>query len=254
MVDKLGVPMVRMDISEEYHAEVAAKVLKLWKKRRLPILINVLCAPCKLVNREVFKIARTNDVKAVIFGGNDYEAFQFGAGFTAPGKKSHKHSFVTQLRKLMRIGVKGTSLLAKCPELIPLLPIVFKASVLYLSPHTVYLRLRYPDILRADYFSHEKYSEDECIRVITEQLGWELPEGCNSYWKADCSLAETKNLLFAEDVGATYLECYLSNMIRAGVITREEALNRLETEGKVSQERLAHAAEVLGIGVESLGQ
>lgn len=78
------------------------------------------------------------------------------------------------------------------------------------------------------------------------------PPGCNSYWRADCSMAEVKSSMFRQMVGVSYMETYLSNMVRSGHITRGEALARLRNEGKTSQRRLEHVAQVLRVPVDFL--
>ena len=49
----------------------------------------------------------------------------------------------------------------------------------------------------------------------------------------------------------TYVDAYLSNMIRAGILTRDEALRRVEVEGKISRERMKEACDTLDIPIES---
>ena len=176
-VSKLDVPLVRMNISHKFHQKYARRILFLYKRTRLPELVNLLCVPCKYVTIESFKIARRFGVKSIIYGGTKYEVFQFGPGHAPARPGKHKHSFGSALIRSLLILKRGITLLAKCPGLIPLMPAGFKASVLYINPHTPYLRLRYPDILRCDYFHHAKYDEDECIKVITSELDWQLPPG-----------------------------------------------------------------------------
>ena len=78
-------------------------------------------------------------------------------------------------------------------------------------------------------------------------MGWELPPGCNSYWKADCDFAEIKNIMFKKTAGVTYADALFSNMVRLGYISREEAIARDETEGKTSEVRLKRALNTLGL-------
>ena len=247
-VNLLDVPLVNMKISQEFHRQYARKVLLLWKKTPRPELINLLCAPCKYVNAQVFRIARRYGIKSIVFGGNKYETFQLGAASFSSKPGHHVHSFTSQARRGFLVLKRGISFLMKHPHCVPLIPVGFKASVLYINPHTPYLRLHYSDIVRIDYFRHTKYDESECNSVIISELGWCLPPGCNSYWRADCSMAELKNLLFQRTVGLSYMDAYLSNFLRSGEITRDEALSRLETEGRTSQYRLEHAIRVLGVG------
>lgn len=249
-VSLLDVPLVQIDISQQFHSDFARKIILMFKKKPLPELVHLLCAPCKYVNKEVFRIARQHDIKAIVFGGSKAETFQFGA--TTIPKKLGKHElyFTAQAKKGLSAMKRGALLLARNPLLFRYLPTGFK-SILSLNPHSAYLRMRYPDVLRVDYFFHEEYVEAECERVITQELGWRLPPGCNSYWRADCSMAEVKNLLFSRLVGATYMDAYLSNKIRFGEISREEALDRLKKEGRVSEHRLRHVAEVLGLPLDA---
>ena len=247
VVKRLGVPLVTMEIPREFHRDYARKAYRVWEKTRWPEIINLMCAPCKYVNAEVFRIARANNIRAIMYGGSRYEGFQLGVRKGESKSRRHPHSFLSQCILSLSMLKQGIQRLAACPSLIPLLPAGFKAAVLYLNPHTPYLRMRYRDIVRYDYFINAPYDEAECISVITSELGWELPPGCHSYWRADCSLTELKNLLMREAVGATYMDAYLSNMVRAGEITRDEALARLATEGRISEHRLARAADVLDI-------
>ncbi len=252
LVGILNVPLVRINLSHEFHRRYAVRMMRLWKNRPSVSVANLVCAPCKYLNRETFKIARKNDIKSIIYGGNYYEEFQFGGSAVEYNPGRHMTSFLSQAKKMFFIAIRGASLLARHPSLLLRLPTAFKASILYLNPHTPYLRIRYPDILRIDYFLHVKYNEEECVKVITSELGWQLPRGCNCYWRADCSMAEVKNLMFDECTGTDYFECYLSNMIRSGDITRQEALHRLQTEGKVSTQRLYHAAKVMDLSLDFL--
>lgn len=247
IITHLDVPLVRMNISRKFHQQYSRKVLLLWKKIPCPELINLLCAPCKYLNGQVFKIARDYNIKSIVFGGNKYETFQLGAASFTTRHGKHVHSFGSQVRRALLILKRGITFLLNHPGCIPLIPVGFKASILYINPHTPYLRIRYPDIMRIDYFHHTEYNETECTKVVTSEMDWRLPPGCNSYWRADCSMAELKNLLFHQTVGVSYLDAYLSNMVRLGIITRDQALKRLETEGKVSQDRLAQALDSLGL-------
>ena len=85
MVEKLDVPIEEIKISTEFHQKIAREMIILWKKQPHPLITNLICAPCKLVNREVFKIARKNNIHAIVFGGNPCEAFQFGSATVNTG-------------------------------------------------------------------------------------------------------------------------------------------------------------------------
>lgn len=248
----LGVPLVEMRISQEGHRHYARQVLDLWRRKPSPALINLLCVPCKAVNREVFHVARRYGARTIVYGGNPYENFQLGVTYVATRAGAHRHALFNQLNRSVQILKRGTRLAIGNVDLLPLVPQGFVAALAYINPHTPYLRLCYRDIVRLDYFNHTRYDEQECIRVITNELGWELPPGAHSYWRADCSMAELKNLMFKQLVGASYVDTYLSNLVRAGEISRDEALRRLAIEGTPSPQRLAHVSATLGVQVHRL--
>ena len=139
---------------------------------------------------------------------------------------------------------KGIGLLVKYISLWKYIAVGFQASIMYRNPHTIYLRVRYPKIYTIDYFHYGEWSESELEKILSE-LGWKLPPGCNSTWRADCVLEEVKNYMFYKTINATHMEAFFSNMIRAGILEREEALNRSDVEGRISQERLSKALNIL---------
>lgn len=246
---RLGVDLVEMHISQRKHRRVARDFVTLWLAHPLPELANLACSECKLVNREVFRIARRNGIPAIVFGGTPYESAQVvpTCSDSHGGSDGHVESLGYQTRNLVSLARRGLAVLLRSPRVVRNLPVAFKATFLYLNPHSTWLRLRYPKILRVDYFLHSPYDEAECERVIHDELGWQLPPGCATSWRADCSYADLKNLMFHRTTGATYLDCMLSNMVRAGVLSRQEALNRVDGRPPAPPERLSAALRVLGL-------
>jgi len=248
IVKQLDVKLVEINIPWDLHLEVAKKYFLLWQKKPLPEIANLTCIVCKLVNREVFRIARTYDIKTVVCGGNKYEEIQILPAFRDEDLTSKAHSFWNQSRKMLKTFKKGMSLFAKCPSVIRYLPLSVKVSLLYITLHTPYLRLRYPDIYCVDYFFHTKWNEADCIETVRSKLGWELPPGCVVSWKADCDFADIKNYMFYKTTGATYTDAMLSNMIRDGQITREEAMKQLlKSNSGISWTKIQRALDKMGL-------
>lgn len=247
IVKQLDVKMVEINIPWRLHLKVAKKYFLLWQKKPLSELANLTCVVCKLVNREVFRIARAYDIKSIVCGGNRYEELQILPAFRDEDLTSEAHSFWNQSRKMLKTFKKGISLLSKCLPVIRYLPISVKVSLLYITLHTPYLRLRYSDIYCVDYFFHTEWSEADCLKTVQSKLGWELPPGCVVSWKADCDFADIKNYMFYETTGATYTEAMLSNLIRDGQITREEALKQLGSGLGISWIKIERALDKMGL-------
>ena len=248
--ETLGVPLVKVDLPKEYHRKVAQDLVTRWQKRPIPLLVNLACAPCKMLNREVLRIAKKNNIAFVIFGGNPYESFQ-SAPATVNVKSSQRHSFKAMLIEALVNAKKGTKLLLEHPVLFKYLHLGCQSALMYRNVHTCYLRIRYPGISCIDYFHYGQWKEEE-LREILSELGWELPRDCNTHWKADCVFTELKNLMFLKSSGVTPMEAYLSNMVRNGVLPREKALERMEVEGKISRERLKKVCGILDLPEEDL--
>lgn len=248
----LHVPVVELPISNEFHTRVAREMTLLWARKTHPVIINLACGPCKLINKELFQLARRNRTRTLVCGGNQFETVQVAASnsrdtrITASTTAAEILSLWPQIRTSARLIRKGIALLAISRRMWRYIPLGIRSSLMYINPHTPYLRMRYPNILPLDYFYLSEWNEQECEETLSV-MGWELPPGCNSSWKSDCSFAELKNLMFLRTVGMTYMDCFLSNMVRSGLISRDEALARAKKSGAVSLERLEDARNVLDL-------
>lgn len=248
VVGEVGATLKEIDLSPEKHRRFARELVLLWERRPDPIIGNMMCAPCKLVNREVFRIARLNGVRTVICGANPYEAVQIAAGVAKnAGVYTSAHlELPRQLERTLALVKNGTVALGRNRELLRYLRLGIQASLMYINPHTPYLRLRFSDIVAMEYFYHHPWVQADCEAALAK-IGWVLPPGCNSTWKSDCSFAEVKNIVFKKMTGISYLDALLSNMVRAGAIERGEALRRLETEGRPSPQRLEEVCRTLRV-------
>jgi hypothetical protein len=58
---------------------------------------------------------------------------------------------------------------------------------------------------------------------------------------------ELKNYLYQNTLGFTKHDEQLSGMIRRGLMTREEAMHRLETDSNISDEFMSELCQSLGV-------
>lgn len=249
----LDVPLVEMSISRERHRKLARTFVQLWKEKPSPALASLSCAPCKLVNREVFRLAKKEKIPTIVFGGNKYEAVPFLPSAMKTKKEvdpDKNYRFMNQVKRAFRLIGNGIGLLFKNISVWRYIPMGIQSSLMYINPHTAYLRMRYPNIKAIEFFHYSGWDEAECNQAL-EEVGWELPAGCNSKWKADCTFGEIKNYMFSSMMGATYLDAFLGNMVRAGILDRDEALQRLQTEGKLSMQRIEDACETMDLPVDT---
>jgi hypothetical protein len=242
----LDIPLMEIPVSRDFHAEVSRVFFLRWHKDPLPIYASLSCAVCKLLNQHVFRIAREHNIRQIIFAGNPFERVQFLAQDTK--KNEHRYSFGSQFGKMATIFRTGLANVFKCPS--RLFPIAVQASLLYINPHTPYLRIRYPDIRRMDYFHYAPWVEADCNDTIKRHVGWQSSSEAVDTWKADCDFADVKNYMFLKTLGATYNDALYSNLIRSGQITRSLAISRIRAGAGLSVDRISKAMERLDLPME----
>jgi hypothetical protein len=69
--------------------------------------------------------------------------------------------------------------------------------------------------------------------VIRKDLAWEKPVYWPTTWRADCKIHFLKEYFYKETLGFTKNDELLSGMIRANMITRQNALKRLRNDNKL---------------------
>lgn len=148
---------------------------------------NLACAPCKLFNKYIFEIANSLKVNSIVYGGNPYEFFYFGPS-DASKSRSGKFTFNAMLHDSFSKIIKGFELLFSNLQIVKYLPIIIKASIIYCNQYTPYLKLRYHKIRPYDFFYYYEWDEIE-MNSILNNLGWVMPRGCVSTWRADCQRA-----------------------------------------------------------------
>ena len=102
---------------------------------------------------------------------------------------------------------------------------------------------------RTDYL---KWDEKEVESTITKNLGWQKSPEVASSWRFDCRLDYVRRKMYASTVGITELRDLFSKMIREGIMTREEALARLEIEDYIPEETANNVLKDLDLTLSDL--
>jgi len=90
------------------------------------------------------------------------------------------------------------------------------------------------------------------LSEITRELGWQRSPEVASSWRFDCRLDYVRRLMYASTHGVTELRDLFSKMIREGLITREEALERMKTEDIVPTSLANDVLAEIGMKLEDL--
>ena len=227
----LNVDIIKWGFPEGEHMNATKKSLKVWARNPSSILIPIVCAHCKNWWPTIFKHARENDVSLIVIGSNPLETASFKKKGFGGARTYHK------LSNLPKIVVKSFKELIKNPAYLtncswPLILSMYLGA----SHSSPYLRWRYKDISVIRLFDYLKWDEKEVESTIIKSLGWQKSPEVASSWRFDCRLDYVRRKMYASTVGVTELRDLFSKMIRENLMTREEALNRLEIEDFVSED------------------
>lgn len=237
-LDILDVECVFFELPKHVHRNGTIKALTAWAHHPSSSMIPIVCAHCKCLWPEYFRIARQHEVPLIFLGSNPLE--------TASFKKQSMGGARTyaKLSNLPRVVVKSVRELAANPRYLTSCSWGTIAKMYLMAGHaSPYLRWRYKDITVERLFDYLPWDEQEVMATISENLGWRKAPEVGSYWRFDCRLDYIRRLMYAQTIGVTELRDLFSKLIREGQMTREQALKRLEAEDVVPQ---AVVEDVLG--------
>ena len=220
LVTELDLDLATFEWPNKRHERSFANNLKAWLK--VPDLgaMGLLCLACKPMYLQFYKIARMNNIGLIVDGSNPNEVADFKVE-AREGVGSRGTSLQGSAVKMSKRILRNYRYLHPC-NIVPAVQ-----TLMSLDGDTPYLRRNFPDVTKTGYFWCYPYDERE-INATLEKLGWEKAKDNKSPWRFDCEIDSLKNYLFQRLVGATEKEDMFSKSIRAGLMTRDEALGRLE--------------------------
>ncbi|WP_157137142.1 phosphoadenosine phosphosulfate reductase family protein [Desulfosporosinus youngiae] len=134
------------------------------------------------------------------------------------------------------------------------------ASLLADSPYALYAEVirdsrmyfarHYPGIARLSPFKYLDYNEDKIIEHIAREYGFVLPEHSWPKKSANCSFNFVSQYLARRQFGYTQHETELSQMVREGETSREEALEACNT--PITASDLEDPLAILGLHFSDL--
>ncbi|MFC1783134.1 7-cyano-7-deazaguanine synthase [Planctomycetota bacterium] len=110
-----------------------------------------------------------------------------------------------------------------------------------------YMRVRYPSVKHLRFFQYYPWNEQEIIETLKQHTGWSIPDSVVCDWHSDCIFDIFKEYMYQKMLGVSYIDAYLSNKIRYGLLTREAGWKELvRIKGHYADE-LFKALEVLDL-------
>jgi hypothetical protein len=246
-VERLGIDHVYLRY--DYVRDHAKDFVSSWIRKPSPAMIAFLCNGCMTGIRECLTKAAHDNTVSLILGG--------GGGVVGYGGEPEQ-SFAEKLLSVSDNNSKvGRPLFLLGGFLVQLgrNPSYFQPACLASFAREFLHRFWYEyskDLTVLGLFEFIPWSEDEVVSTIQDELDWDKPAYRKTSWRADCKIHFLKDYLYGKTLGFTKNDELLSGMIREGLITRSNALERLENDNYLSRRFLTGFLSELGVELEDL--
>ena len=226
-VKTLGVDHIYWEYPEGAHLNTTKKHLKIWAKKPTSTMIPFVCAHCKSWNFEFYRIAKKHRIPLIIFGSNPLETASFKKAGLGGAQTYGK---LSNLPNILKRSLK--ELLSNPSYLRANWRIVLK-MYLGASHNTPFMRLRNRGVDVIRMFDYLRWDEKTIETTISDKLDWRKSPEVESSWRFDCRLDYIRRKMYCSVIGVTELRDLFSKMIREGMMTREEAIDRLRKEDQI---------------------
>ena len=99
-------------------------------------------------------------------------------------------------------------------------------------------------------FDYLSWDEEEIVNLILDEYDWERATDTKSSWRIGDGTTSFYNYIYFTIAGFSEIDTFLSNQIREGMISREEALEKARAENRPRYESIRWYLEVIGLDYE----
>lgn len=225
MCGKLGVEHILVSADIKKKRENIRKNVSAWLKRPHLGLIPLFMAGDKQYFHHANRIRKLYNIPVTIMGENHYEKTQFKTGFLGV-KQAEGEAMaynVNLANKAKMIGGYAKEF-ALNPAYInsSLLDTASAFKSYYVNDHSFYVNL----------FDYVDWNEEKVNDTLINKYDWEVATDTSSTWRIGDGTAAFYNYIYLMVAGFTEFDTFNSNLIRAGVITREEGLQKTMKENQ----------------------
>jgi hypothetical protein len=112
--------------------------------------------------------------------------------------------------------------------------------------------LFWPDITWVELFNYVEWDEQEIMSRIKSELDWDSPPELKSTWRFDCRVKHLVDFMYMKTLNMTDKDDFYAKMVREGLMTREDALQRLQDENRLYFDEIQLLLDQAGIQDASL--
>lgn len=240
---KLNIKHHLVSLDKQIHLRTFTGFFKAWLKSPSPTTAAMTCVACKYLHILGLKIAKKRNIPMIVWSSTPLEVPPFLAikrrvEGNELKKVSNAKSSILLLKEMVKTREFPTTFIANFNTCIK--------GCLAVSPEVPYLRRKFPEITPVFFFQYHNWDPKLIKEYIKEKVDWKIP-GEKEDWHSDCLFHFFKEYMFTSMMGTSYLEAYLSNQIRYGLLSREEALLKIEESKCTNTVGIVNAMEILNL-------
>lgn len=237
---KLGVENIIVSADIAWKRDNIRKNVRAWLQKPDLGMIPLFMAGDKYFFYYCNQVKKQTGVDLNIWGINRLENTNFKTGFAGLAPQFDKKTIysLSLSRQLQLFGFVFRNLVQSPGYLnSSVLDSLGSFAVRYLSPKKDYFHL----------FDYYRWNEKDLEDLITREYNWERSPDTDSTWRIGDGTAAFYNYIYYTVAGFTENDTFRSNQIREGMISREEALEKVKTENIARYETLRWYLEIIGL-------
>lgn len=245
LCNELNVKLHKVSLKNDAHLKSFKSFFKAWLDSPSILKAGMTCVACKHLHILGLDLAKKREIPMIVWSTSPLEYSPFLAVSYKPTKKDQF--------KRDRL-LKSALMLFKESMLSPRFTIGilknFKTSFLgcvSAFPTSSYLTKKYPNTIPIMFYDYYNWNPLTIIQELEAETAWKIPEDIQDDWHSDCLFNIFKEYMFQKMQGITYTDAHLSNQIRYGIISREEAMKKLIISKQELPVKLRHAIKELSL-------
>jgi len=243
--DSLGVKHHIVSLPDEEHLKSFQTFFKTWLKSMRPIPAAMTCVACKHLHSLGSALAIKRKIPMIVWAACPLEIppilplkleFNKENQFERQGMSKSAIQLVFEILKTKGFASGVMKHFSTCA-----------IGCLGVTPTSKYLKLRYPSITQIMFFDYCDWNASNIREKLKEATGWKQPEHIPDDWHSDCVFNVFKEYMFQKMHGISYMDAFLSNQIRYGLLSREEAWEILIGTKKYYADEILRALDFVGL-------
>lgn len=212
-----------------------------WLRKPSPAMILMVCSGCRLgMFRGLLKVAKKNNVPLIFLGGGTrIEVCDFKKTLLTTNPFGRLKIVRKSLPLSMLFGLIYEVLRNPFYFLNPVNAMIYFREYFYFFQRDRLMKWFYPNQKMIGLYEYIEWDENLILSTIKKEINWMQDVESGSSWRFDCKVSFLKNYMLKESLGFTEKDENLSKMIREGLLTRQEAMGRLEKENIVPDKAIS---------------